>query len=211
MKFFDISLPLNSKTISWPGDVRFSREENRGSGITSRLVMSTHTGTHIDAPKHFLFDKPGVDRIDLSKLIGPCRVISLPVSPPREGEIKRGLIGSSHLSKFNIRPGERILIKTRNSSLYKRGKFTSNYVSLSLDGAKYLARKKIALLGIDWLGIEAKSSPGHPVHKILLGAGIVIVEGLDLSKIKPGKYNLAALPLRIVASDGSPCRAILWK
>ena len=107
--------------------------------------------------------------------------------------------------------GERLLFKTRNSKLYKKGKFTADYVSLSLEGARYLTHKKIFLVGTDYLGIEAKSAPGHPVHKTLLAAGIVNVEGLDLSKIKPGIYNLAVLPLKIRAGDGAPARAVLWR
>ena len=202
MKYYDISLVLDEKTISWPGDTKFSRIEKRGTSIDSKVIISTHTGTHIDAPKHFLFDLGGVDAISLKKMVGPARVL----------EIKgKNLISKEMLQKFNIKKGERILFKTRNSGLYKLGKFTSDYVSLSLDGARYLAGKKISLVGIDYFGIEAKSSPGHPVHKTLLGAGIVNVEGLDLSKIKPGKYNLAALPLKIRAGDGSPARVVLWK
>ncbi len=204
-KFYDISLNLDHTTIPWPGDVRFSRAENRGTGITSKIELSSHTGTHIDAPKHFLFDKSGADKIDLKKIIGPCRVIIPTLSPPHEGEIER-----ESLLKYKISRGERILLKTHNSALYKKGRFTSDYISLSLEAAQFLAKKKISLIGIDYLGIEAKSAPGHPVHKVLLKAGIVILEGLDLSKVKAGSYNLTALPLRIAGGDGSPARAVLW-
>ena len=207
MKFWDISLSLDKTTIAWPGDVRFSRQEKRGSGITSKLTMSTHTGTHIDAPKHFLFDKAGVDKIALSKLIGPCRVVEV-----KSGKLKaESLIEVGDVRKIGVKKGDKILFKTRNSKLLRLKKFTSDYVSLSLEAAEYLAAKKIDLVGIDYLGIEAKSAPGHPVHKALLAAGIVNVEGLDLSKVKPGSYNLAVLPLRITNADGSPARAILWK
>ena len=202
MKFFDISLNLDNQTFAWPGDTRFIRIEKKGSGIVSQLVMSTHTGTHVDAPKHFLFDKAGVDKIQLAKLIGPARVV----------EIKsKNLITAQDLEKLKVKKGERLLFKTRNSKLYKKGKFTDDYVSLSLEGAEYLAKKKISLVGTDYLGIEAKSAPGHPVHKTLLGAGIVNVEGLDLSQVKAGDYLLAVLPLKIRDSDGAPARAILWR
>lgn len=202
MKYYDISLPLHEGMIVWPGDTKFERKESRGTAITSRLNLSTHTGTHIDAPKHFLFDKSGVDSIALEKFVGKCLVIGIrPAS----------LIQISDLKKFQIKKGDRILLKTRNSQLLARKHFTADYVSLSLEAAQYLSRKKISLIGIDYYGIEAKAAPGHPVHKALLAAGIVIVEGLNLSQVKPGKYLLAALPLKIKSGDGSPARAILWK
>lgn len=219
MKFLDISLPLHEGMVVWPGDASFERKERRGTGIVSGLKLSTHTGTHIDAPKHFLFDKAGVDRIAPSKLIGKCRVIEvrpLPFSLPRPGEGREGskpgnLIKVADIAKFKIKPHDRFLFKTRNSKLLKQKKFTADYVSLSLAAAKFLAAKKIDLVGIDYFGVEAKGAPGHPVHKALLGAGIVIVEGLDLSKVKSGKYNLAVLPLKLIGADGSPARAVLWQ
>ncbi len=202
MKFFDVSLPLRKGMIVWPGDIGFQIKEQRGSGIVSHLNFSTHTGTHIDAPKHFLFSRPGVDRILPTKLIGKCKVI-------RIDDVR--LIEPKHLRSLRISRHDKILFQTENRNLLKLKKFTANYVSLSLKGAKYLVSKKIDLVGIDYYGIEAKSAPGHPVHKSLLRAGIVIVEGLDLSKIRPGKYNMAALPLKITRGDGSPARVVLWK
>lgn len=202
MKIYDISLPLQAGMIVWPGDPGFFRKENKGSGITSRLDFSTHTGTHIDAPRHFLFNDGTVDKIALSKLVGKCRVIALQ---------NKNLISLGDVKKNNPKAHDKILFKTKNGKLLKRKKFTSNYVSLSLEAAKYLAAKRIDLVGIDYYGIEAKSAPRHPVHKALLKAGIVIVEGLDLSKVEPENYNLAALPLKIVGADGSPARVILWK
>ena len=200
--FFDLTLSLQDDAIAWPGDTRFERVEKRGTAIVSKLTMSTHTGTHVDAPRHFLFNKTGIDSIALSKLIGKCRVIEIKT---QSSKIKIQDI------KFKISEGDKILFKTRNTRLLNRKIFTADYVSLGLDAAKYLARKKIDLVGIDYFGIEAKSAPGHPVHKTLLRAGIVIVEGLDLSKIKPGVYNLASLPLKIRAGDGSPARVVAWK
>lgn len=217
MKFIDISLPLKEGMVVWPGDEEFEREEKRGTAITSRLDLSTHTGTHIDAPRHFLFNKPGVDSIVLKKLMGKCKVIEVRFPSPGAGEGSRErskssqLIRVSDFVKFKIKAGDKILFKTRNSKLLRQKKFTSDYISLSLEAAKYLASQKIDLVGIDYYGIEAKSASGHPVHKALLKAGIVIVEGLDLSKVSPGNYSLAALPLKISGADGSPARAILWR
>lgn len=203
MKFHDISLPLHDDMVVWPGDVPFTRKENRSTGITSRLNFSTHTGTHIDAPKHFLFEKGSVDAISLQKLIGKCKVLEI--------RAKQSEINLETIARFNILRGDRIIFKTGNSKLLTRKRFTSHYISLSLESAKYLVKKKISLLGIDYYGIEAKSAPGHPVHKTLLRAGIVILEGLNLSDVKPGEYNLAALPLKLKGADGSPARAVLWK
>ena len=200
-RFFDISLDLENSTIPWPGDTKFIRIEKKGSGIVSQLVMSTHSGTHIDAPKHF-FEKGTVDQIKFEKLIGPAKVVELK---------SRNLIAPKDLQRVKIEKDDRILFKNRNSGLYKQGKFTADYTSLSVEAAKFLAQKKISLVGIDYLGIEAKGSPGHPVHKLLLKSGIVLLEGLDLSKVKPGNYNLIALPLKIKAGDGSPARAVLWR
>lgn len=215
-------MPLHEGMVTWPGDVKFQRLENKTSAIVSTLTLSTHHGTHIDAPRHFLFNNGSVDKIAISKLIGPCQVIEirpLPFPPQAWGGWPPGrerskpdqLIEASGLARLRIKPHDKLLFKTRNSRLLRQKKFTANYVSLSLEAAKYLARKKIDLVGIDYYGIEAKSAPGHPVHKTLLRAGIVIVEGLDLSKVKPGNYRLAVLPLKIVGADGSPARAILWK
>lgn len=201
--FIDISLPLKPGMVVWPGDENFGITEQRGAAIVSKLNLSTHTGTHIDAPKHFLFNRSGVDEIAISKLLGRCKVVEML-------KVKK-LIQISDLSKFKISRGDKILFKTRNSKLLKLKKFTADYVSLSLEAAKYLAAKKIDLAGIDYYGIEAKSATGHPVHRTLLRAGIVIVEGVDLSKVKPGNYNFAVLPLKLIGADGSPARAILWK
>lgn len=207
----------------WPRDTRFRREEYRGTAIVSKITMSSHAGTHIDAPRHFLFDKGTVDQIAISKLIGKCRVVEIrPLLPsvpsPGVGRVAGGRerskldnsITVSIVKRFNIKAGDKILFKTRNAELLKKTKFEKNYVSLSLEAARYLAKKKIDLVGIDYFGIEAKGSPGHPVHKALLRAGIVIVEGLDLRKVKPGRYNLVALPLKFIGGDGAPTRAILW-
>lgn len=202
MKIIDISLPIRSAMVVWPGDTKFARLESRGSAIISKLIMSSHTGTHIDAPKHFLFSKGGVDRIALYKLIGPAKVL----------EIKsRQQITKKDIEKYQIKRRDRILFKTRNSQLLKKKKFTADYVSLSLDAARYLAQKKIDLVGIDYFGIEAKGTTVHPVHKTLLSAGIVIVEGVDLARVKPGVYNIVALPLKIKNGDGSPARVVLLK
>lgn len=201
MKFYDITHPLSPSTPEWPGDQKFERSERKTSAIVSRLVLSSHFGTHIDAPKHFLFTKASVDKLQPSSLIGIYKVIA--ISDPQ-------FITLKELKKHPIGKGDRILFKTRNSKINSK-KFTTNYVSLALDSAEHLAQKKVLLVGTDYFGIEAKSAPGHPVHKTLLSKGIVIVEGLYLHDTPPGTYDGAILPLKITGSDGAPARAVLWK
>jgi arylformamidase len=202
MRFFDATYPLSSKTIPWPKDTRFSSRETRGTAIVSRLIMSSHSGTHIDAPRHFVFQKGGVDAIDVKKLIGPVIVANINSYP---------LITLADVKRLKPQTGARLIFKTRNQRLADKTEFDPNYVSLSLEAAKYLASLPIYLVGIDYLGIEAKSAPGHPVHKTLLKKDIVIIEGLNLKHIRPGKYNMAALPLKIKNGDGAPARVVLWK
>lgn len=177
-------------------------EEKIGTAITSRLAMPSHFGTHIDAPKHFLFDKGSVDSISLSKLVGRAKVFAVK---------SKKLISRADIAKLPIKKGDKILFKTNNGRKVLGKKFTSDYVSLGLDAAQYLAKKRIDLVGIDYFGIEAKEASGHPVHKALLSRGIVIVEGCDLSAVPAGAYNIAALPLKIKSGDGAPTRVVLWK
>ncbi len=112
---------------------------------------------------------------------------------------------------MSIKKGSRILFKTGNFKLLKKRIFPQSYVSLSLEGAKYLAKKEIYLVGTDFLGIEKENSPGHLVHKALLAAGIVNVEGLDLSEVPPGKYQIFCFPLKVIGADGAPARVFLIK
>ncbi len=202
MKYYDLTIPLSPATVPWPGDQKFVRQEKRTSAIVSKLTMSTHTGTHIDAPKHFLFTKGGVDGFDLNQLIGEYTVYA--VNSQR-------LISLADVKKLSIKAGMRVLFKTRNSSFITKQNFTADYVSLSLEAAQYLAGKKVFLVGVDYFGVEAKSAPGHPVHKTLLAKNIVIAEGLNLKNIKSGTYSGAILPLLIQGGDGAPARAVLWK
>jgi arylformamidase len=202
MRYYDLSIPLSEATITWPGELRMSKKEFKTSAITSRLDIPSHFGTHIDAPRHFLFGKNGVDTIPLNRLIGKAKVITVKSKP---------LIEQADLQKFNVKKGDKILLKTGNSKLLTKKNFTTDYVSLGLGAARFLASKNIDLVGIDYLGIEAKSAPGHPVHKVLLNKGIVIIEGCDLSKVPSGTYNIAALPLKLKTGDGAPARVVLWK
>ncbi len=202
MKFYDITIPLSETTPEWPGDNKYSREERQTSAIVSKITMSSHFGTHVDAPNHFLVVKMPGDKLPLDKFIGKFLVVQSKA---------RNLIGVDEISRLKIKPGDRILFKTRNAKFNTKPEFMADYVSLSLEAARFLAKKKIGLVGIDYFGIEAKSAPGHPVHKALLQKNIVIVEGLNLNAVKPGTYQGAILPLKIDHGDGAPARAVLWK
>ncbi|HVY67978.1 MAG TPA: cyclase family protein [Patescibacteria group bacterium] len=202
MKYYDITIPISEATPEWPGDTAYRREERQTSAIVSKITMSSHFGTHVDAPRHFLFHKASVDKLALEKLTGKFRVAESKAFP---------LIPLSDVQKLNVKPGDKILFKTRNARLNTKPQFTADYASLSLEAAKYLAAKKIALVGIDYFGIEAKSAPGHPVHLALLSKGVVVVEGLNLNAVKPGTYQGAILPMKITGGDGAPARAVLWK
>lgn len=191
--------------LVWPGDSPVSITEiatiKKDGVALSNFNLGSHTGTHIDAPKHFLKKGKGVNKIPFEKLIGNCRVLDLRKTKGNE-------ISISDLVKFKIKKGQRILFKTGNYKYLKRNKFPKNYISLSLEGARFLGKIGVNLVGTDFLGIEKKGSPGHPVHKALLSAGIVIVEGLDLEKVPAARYKIFCLPLN-VDSDGSPARVVL--
>lgn len=203
MKYYDISLALGPTTPNWPGSQKFVREEIKTSAITSKLVLASHYATHVDAPKHFLFDKKSIDQLPLGALIGKFKVFAV---------ISKKQIMLSDISKLKINFGDRILFKTRNSNFISTKKeFTENYVSLSAEAAVYLAKKEIILVGIDYFGIEAKGQPGHPTHTVLLSKNIVVVEGLNLKNVPAGTYNGAILPIKISGGDGAPARAVLWK
>lgn len=191
--------------LVWRGDPKpniraVSTVKKDGVGF-SQFSFSSHTGTHVDAPSHFVEKGSGIDSIHLEKLIGPCQVLDVTAIGHLE-------ITPNDLSKYTIKKGDRILFKTGNYTLLKQTSFPDSYVSLSKEGAQYLVKKGVVLVGTDFLGIEKEKNPGHPVHTTLLKAGIVNVEGLDLEKVPAGTYQLICLPLR-VSSDGSPARVVL--
>jgi len=206
MKIYDVSLPIKNSMLVWPGNKDVSIQNIKtfkkdGVRLT-HFSFGSHTGTHIDAPNHFLENGKGVDKIDLEKLVGVCKVLDLT-------KIKSLEILPHHLEEKDIKKGDRIIFKTGNFSLLKKSTFPKSYVSLSEDAANFLVDKEICLVGTDFLGIEKKGNPKHPVHKTLLSNGIVIVEGLDLSKVKEGIYDIVCLPLKVVGGDGSPARVLL--
>lgn len=163
----------------------------------SRIDMDLHTGTHIDAPLHMIEKGSGVEGIGLRRLMTKCRVLDFT-------ELD-GKISKSHLEKKTIKPGDFVLLKTKNSY---SGKFIDDFVYLDHTGAEYLRDCKASGVGIDALGIE-RDQPDHPTHKILLGHGIVILEGLRLAAVNEGEYILLALPLKVAGAEAAPVRAVL--
>src|SRR5574340_1613379 len=208
MRIHDISVTVTSDLVTWPGDpsVEFERvnkiEEGANANV-SRVTMGVHTGTHVDAPYHFLEGGTTVETLPLDVLVGAVQVVDL-------GEAV-DVITKEVLQKANlIHDVTRILFKTRNSGIWARGEkeFQTDFVGIDASGAEYLAQLGIQLVGIDYLSI-APYKQSKPTHQILLGAKIVIIEGLDLSQVKAGVYQLVCLPVKFGGSDGAPARTIL--
>lgn len=202
-KIIDISLPIDEKTVVYPGNPKVNIKTIYGKNSAhSEIKFSSHTATHVDVPKHVFKKGFGVDKIDLKKVIGECRVFDMI-------RVKES-IKVEDLEKENIKKGERILVKTKNS-LRGFKKFYTDYVYLDGDAAEFLAQKKISLFGIDYFSVKKRGGKDIRPHTELLRNGIVIFEGLDLSEVKPGKYFFIGLPLKFTNLDGSPARAVLIK
>lgn len=206
--WIDISLPIYAGMIGGPNDPRVKitlvRDPDKGDPVTmSQITMISHTGTHIDSPRHFFTEGTSIDEMPLDTFIGPARVI----------EIKdKESIKPMELEPHDIQPGERILFKTNNSSwVYDSDKFITPYVYISNDAASFLVEKKIRLVGIDYVtvGGYVNREDNMVVHKMFLNGGVSILEELNLKDVKPGHYEFIALPLRIRNGDAGPCRAII--
>jgi arylformamidase len=204
--WIDISVPIRNAMVHWPSDppVSIKRVKDIEQGDTANLSvisMGVHSGTHVDAPIHFIREGKGVDHIPLDTVIGRVRVIEI-----RDPES----IKPEELARHRIRRGERIFFKTENSSyVWQKDEFVEDFVFISDATADLLVDRGVRLIGIDYLSVGSYKHDGSYVHKTLLSGGIWIIEGLNLSNVVPGKYDLICLPLRIVAGDGAPARAIL--
>jgi arylformamidase len=207
MAIYDISLPISESLVVWPGDPPISITQvshlDRGDHATvSRLEMGAHTGTHVDAPAHFVRGGAGVDTLDLDTLVGLALV-----AEARDADA----LTADVLAELAIPLGAgRVLFRTRNSDLWTRGarEFDEDFVAITEDGARWLVERGIMLVGVDYLSV-APFGASRPTHEMLLRAGSVVVEGLNLSGIRPGMYQLVCLPLKVVGGDGAPARAIL--
>ncbi|MGB2963197.1 MAG: cyclase family protein [Anaerolineales bacterium] len=207
MTLHDISLTLSETLPTWPGDPVIqlrqisSIAEGDDANVT-QVSMSVHTGTHIDAPDHFLGNGDTVDNIPLDLLVGKAVVVEI---------LTEGTITKEDLKKVGIPAGiTRILFKTSNSAYWAAGnqEFQEDFIALGEDAAKYLVSIGIEVVGVDYLSV-APYADSAPTHRVLLEAGILIIEGLDLSRVTPGEYTLLCLPLKIGGSDGAPARVLL--
>jgi arylformamidase len=163
--------------------------------------MGSHSGTHVDAPAHFLKGGATVDRAPLGVLIGTARVIEITDAES---------IKPAELKRHRIRKGDRILFKTRNSAIWQTaGRFDEDFVYITAEGAKYLVEREVSVVGVDYLSVGGYHRDGSEVHRTLLGAGAWLIEGLDLSSVEAGRYDLICLPLKIKDGDGAPARVIL--
>ncbi|MDI3339091.1 MAG: cyclase family protein [Sphaerobacter sp.] len=206
--FLDITLALGPHLPVWPGDPTIRLDPAAriaaGDGVNvSRLQLGTHAGTHLDPPFHVRDDGARVDELPLDALIGPCWVCDL---TPLTAHIDAG-----DLRRAGIPAGtQRLLLKTRNSRLWSTQPhaFTDDFVALTPAAARWVVDAGIRLIGIDYLSIEPFDGDGE-THRILLSAGVIAVEGLDLGRVSPGAYTLLCLPLKIAGGDGAPCRAVL--
>jgi arylformamidase len=192
--------------VHWPGDAGYERKLNmqisQGDLVNlSEIACSAHTGTHMDAPLHFIANGRSIDTMPVSVTVGRARVIGIQ---------DREMIRVSELAPHEIRKGERILFKTANSGrLWKTDTFQQDYIYIPPDTADYLAGIAIQLVGVDYLSVGGYHSGNPETHRALLGAGIWIIEGLNLEYVEPGDYDLICLALKLVGADGAPARAVL--
>lgn len=200
----DITPKLYEGMPTYPGNpeykIRQVRTVEEGANSTlSELTTGTHAGTHVDAPSHFIEGARSLEDMGLEALVGPARVVEIDAEQTIEVE---------HLEPLGIESGERVLFKTRNSALWEKDEFDEEYVFLSVAAARYLAERKPACIGVDYLSVGGKGN-GVEVHKALLGEGVMLIEGLDLRDAEPGEYDLACLPLRLAGAEAAPARAVL--
>jgi arylformamidase len=206
--WIDISVPLRNGMVTWPGDAPFERtstlEIAKGDQCNlSQISTTAHIGTHMDAPRHYLDGAAGIETMPIAASIGRARVIE--IQDPEA-------IRASELELRHLAKGERVLFKTRNSgSCWKTDHFQEKYIYIQPEAARYLAEIGIQTVGVDYLSVGGFQSGGPETHRILLQAGIWIIEGLNLEHVEPGEYELICLPLKIMGSDGAPARAVLRK
>lgn len=207
-RILDITLPYSPDYPAWPGEpgpkLELLRSLARGdSANVTRLDAGMHFGTHVDAPVHFIEGAGGVDTLPLDVLVGAAVVVDVGAAT---------LITPAVLEASAIPAGAtRVLFKSTNSSLWDDPGhvFRQDYVALSLEAARALVKRGVRLVGVDYLSVERFGEPGHATHHVLLAAGVVIVEGLDLRQVAAGAYRLVCLPLKLVGADGAPARVVL--
>jgi len=206
MDWIDITVTLKNGLASWPGDPElnikraFDMDKGDAANLT-RMDMSAHTGTHMDAPLHFIKNGQGIDTLPLRAVIGEARVIEIEDTES---------IKPSELDRHSITKGERILFKTANSKNdWTNAPFQERFVHISTEAGHHLVDCGIQTVGIDYLSVAGYNKNEAELHRILLDAGIWIIEGLDLSNVKAGRYELICLPMKIENGDGAPARALI--
>jgi arylformamidase len=202
---YDVTRTLEAGMPTWPGEAgpELTSIKSMAAGDAadvSHLGLGVHTGTHVDAPKHFIPGGDGVESLPLDVLIGPARVVA--IRDPSQ-------IGTQELQEARLEGVERVLFRTRNSEEWSDVQFREDFISLSPDAGKWLTDHGTKLVGVDYLSVEAFAAPEPQTHLTLLGAGVVIVEGLDLRLVPAGEYMLCCLPLKLAGADGAPARAVL--
>jgi len=207
MAIYDVSVPLRPGMPTYAGEpgpaLEFLKLIARGdSANVSALSLGSHTGTHVDAPHHFLDGESTVESMSLEALVGPAQVMEF-------AEARHITVEDLAARVIPPEPG-RLLLKTPNGRFWDDDEFHTDFAGLTGEAARWLVERGFVLVGIDYLSIEQFHSPTHEVHKTLLGAGIVIVEGLDLRAVPSGVYTMACAPLKVVGADGAPARVFLW-
>lgn len=205
----DLTLGIEDAQPGWPGDppvqiTSWARLRDGAEAEVSEVRMGTHAGTHVDAPAHFLPGGATVDRLPLDVLVGDAQVVDLRGAP--------GPIGPVELEGAGVeRATVRLLLKTDNSAAWhpRPATMPERYVALAPEGAAWLVERGVRLVGIDGISVDGASSCGYPVHRLLLAAGVVVVEALDMAAIGPGRYRLACLPLLLMGADGAPVRVVV--
>jgi arylformamidase len=207
MRIYDVSVGISPQMPVWPGDPpvtlkRVSEIAKGANANVSRLECGVHIGTHVDAPSHFIDGAPDVETLSMEVLNGRAYVIDL---------WQADVLDAETLDAAGIPPRtRRLLFKTRNSEFWpsEGSEFRTDFVGVDRSGAEWLVKKGVQLVGIDYLSI-APYKQSRPTHRVLLNAGVVVIEGLDLSQVSHGRYTLHCLPLKLMGSDGAPARAIL--
>lgn len=207
MAIYDVSVPLRPGMPTYAGEpgpqLEHLKQISRGdSANVTALSLGSHTGTHVDAPHHFLDGRSTVEAMPLDALVGPAQVIEQ--------------LDDRHITGVDLEAAAipsnttRLLLKTQNSRFWHYDEFHTDFIGLTEDAADWLVQRGFVLVGIDYLSIERFRSPDHEVHKTLLAANVIIVEGLDLRAVPPGQYTMACAPLKVVGADGAPARVFLW-
>ena len=204
MKIYDISLSLSPQCIRWvtsqPMELIERKRMSRGDANNSSSIhASAHAGTHVDAPFHFVPDGMTIEALPLDIFIGPARVCA--VEPGTH-------ITAADVEKAGIQGETRVLFKTRNSSLLQKGVYDPSFAAFSVDGAKALVDLGVGLVGLDYMS-AAHADEQVPVHRAFLDHGVILLEGIDLSAVPPGRYELICPPVKLARADGAPCRALL--